>query len=330
MPIYPLKFKPLYKARLWGGRRLETVFGKPLPPGEKIGESWELADLPEDKTLIANGPLAGLTLGSAVQREGKALTGAPSLPSPFPLLIKFLDCSDVLSVQVHPDEAACRRLGKGDIKYECWYVIQSDVGAVIYKGLREGVTREQFESALAAGSVEETLRRVPVCAGECHMLPAGTPHALGGGLLIAEIQTPSDTTYRVFDWNRRDERGLPRPLHIPEALESIHFDASGDDLSVKTEGIIADCPYFRIEKKHSIAGRPERVEGGWLRVFVIISGEGELTGSGSSVPLRAGDTLLVPSMCEGRLVVCPGGEYLSVTIPPFSIPPRHNSVESLL
>jgi mannose-6-phosphate isomerase len=302
MPVYPLIFSPIFKPRIWGSTNLRTVFGKDLPPATRIGESWELADLPEDKTVIRNGADAGLTLAEVIRREGRKITGRDDFPSPFPLLVKLLDCADVLSVQVHPDPQTCRRMGRGDFKTECWYVIRAEAGAFIYKGLRPGVTRTQFKKAIASGEVEGLLVKMPVRQGECHLLPAGTPHSIGAGLLIAEVQTPSDTTYRVFDWNRVDERGRRRQLHVAEALESIHFDASGDDLSVRSEGILADCPYFRIEKKSIALPSGMAVSAGRVQVIIGLTGDGAVTNTQTSVPFRAGDTLLIPADFSGQIL----------------------------
>ena len=160
--LYPLKFEPIYKKRIWGGQKLREVFNKDIPPLEKIGESWELADLPDDKSLIANGELAGLTLNSAIQKYPKEITGDENFSGPFPLLIKFLDAEDILSVQVHPDSKTCRRMGKGSPKTECWYIISAVPGAVIYKGLKKDVTKEGFSKAIKEGSVAELLVKVPV------------------------------------------------------------------------------------------------------------------------------------------------------------------------
>jgi len=194
MGIYPLKFKPIYKQRIWGGQKLREVFGKDIPPSEKIGESWELADLPDDKSVIANGEFAGQTLSSVIQKYPKEITGDKNFSGPFPLLIKFLDAEDILSVQVHPDPETCQRMGKGEPKTECWYIISAVPGEAIYKGLKKGVTKQQFVEAIKNGTVAQLLAKVPVEAGQCHFLPAGTAHSIGAGLLIAEIQTPSDTT----------------------------------------------------------------------------------------------------------------------------------------
>ena len=315
MQVYPLKFKPIYKQRIWGGQKLREVFGKDIPEGGKIGESWELADLPEDKSMIANGELAGQTLREVIEKYPEEITGDKNFSGPFPLLIKLLDAEDVLSVQVHPDEQTCRRTTKGDPKTECWYIISASDDAVIYKGLKEGVTKEAFANAIEKGDVAELLAKVPVAAGECHFLPAGTAHSIGPGLLIAEIQTPSDTTYRVFDWDRVDDDGKPRPLHIEEALESIHFDLSGDDLSVTTVGRLVDCEYFTIDKGHQVENSEVLLSAGKMKTLVILTGFGTIVGSeGMEVKFAAGDCVLVPATYEGVIQADSDSEYLQVTI----------------
>ncbi len=312
---YPLKFKPIYKQRIWGGQKLREVFNKDIPPFEKIGESWELADLPDDKSVIANGELAGQNLISAIDKFPKEITGDEYFRGPFPLLIKLLDAEDILSVQVHPDEQTCRRLDKGEPKTECWYIISAEPGSVIYKGLKEGVTKEQFAEAIEKGNVAEMLAKVQVEVGQCHFLPAGTAHAIGPGLLIAEIQMPSDTTYRVFDWNRIDESGKPRELHIEEALESIHFDASGDNLSVTTIGRLVDCEYFKIDKGHQGKNCEMLLSPGQMKTLIIISGFGTILGTGANtLEFKAGDTLLVPAVYEGAIRFAGDTEYLTVTV----------------
>ncbi len=315
MRVYPLKSVPVFKERIWGGQRLREVFGKDLPADKKIGESWEIADLAEGKSTIGNGPLQGQTLGEAVERYREAITGARSFPTPFPLLIKFLDAQDVLSVQVHPDAETCRRMGKGRPKTECWYIIQAEPGAVIYKGLKKGVTKEQFARAIETQNIASLLAAVPVHVGECHYLPAGTVHALSAGLLIAEVQTPSDTTYRVFDWNRVDEHGKPRPLHIAEALESIHFDSTPDKLPVTTVGRLVDAPYFKVDKGHQCRNCELFLDLGLMRVLIVITGGGViLSKEVEPVEVKAGDTLLIPAAFEGAVKFIRDTEYLVVTI----------------
>jgi mannose-6-phosphate isomerase len=345
MDVYPLKSVPVFKQRIWGGQRLREVFGKELPPGQKIGESWEIADLPEGQSTIANGPLTGLTLGEVVHRHMQEIAGTKDLsrelvsrasrprsegetpstqrgqdgrdthPEGFPLLVKFLDAQDVLSVQVHPDAETCRRMGKGQPKTECWYIIQAEPGAVIYKGLKEGVTRERFARAIQDGTAADLLAAVPVKPGECHFIPAGTVHSLGAGLLIAEIQTPSDTTYRVFDWNRVDETGKPRPLHIAEALESIHFDITPDKLPVRTIGRLVDCEHFRVDKGHQAANGERFLARGCLRILIFLTGGGTiLSREAEPVIFKAGDCLVIPAMFEGAAKFTHDTEYLTVTI----------------
>jgi mannose-6-phosphate isomerase len=315
MKAYPLKFNPIYKQRIWGGQKLQEVFGKQLPHDVKIGESWELADLPEDKSVIANGELAGRTLHSAIEEYPKGITGDENFPLPFPLLIKILDAEDVLSVQVHPDPDTCRRMGKGDPKTECWYIISAEPGVVIYKGLKKGVTKEQFAEAIGKGIVADMLLKVPVRAGECHFLPAGTAHAIGPGLLIAEIQTPSDTTYRLFDWNRVDDAGKARELHVAEALESIHFEQSGEELFVTTIGMLVDCEYFTIDKGHQGKNCELLLAQGKMKTLIILSGYGTILGTEGGVEeFKAGDCLLIPAIYEGAMRFAADTQYLTVTL----------------
>jgi mannose-6-phosphate isomerase len=315
MDVYPLKSVPVFKQRIWGGRKLAEVFGKELPPGQKIGESWEIADLPEGQSTIGNGPLRGLTLGEAVHRHTQEIAGTREFPERFGLLVKFLDAQDVLSVQVHPDAETCRRMGKGDPKTECWYVIQAEPGAVIYKGLKKGVTKERFARAIRDGTAADLLAAVAVQPGECHFIPAGTVHSLGAGLLIAEVQTPSDTTYRVFDWNRVDDSGKPRPLHVAEALESIHFDITPDKLPVTTVGRLVDGEYFRVDKGHQAANGERLLARGCLRIQIFLTGGGTiLSGGAESVEFKAGDSFVIPAAFEGAARFTQDTEYLMVTM----------------
>ncbi len=315
MKLYPLKFKPIFKERIWGGQKLREVFGKDLPANAKIGESWELADLPEDKSEIVNGPLAGQTIDAAIAESGTAITGKDDYQPPFPLLIKILDSQDDLSVQVHPDAATCKRTEKGDPKTECWYILDAQPGAVIYKGLKPGTTKEQFAEAIKNGTCADYLFKVPVNVGECHFLPSGTCHAIGAGLIIAEIQQPSDTTYRVFDWNRIDaktEQG--RQLHIEDALESIHFDPSGDNLSVNDTGRLVEADEFNVDKGHQMPGG-EVLLAGQMKVLMILSGHGKITAEQTEpTEFTKGDTLLIPAAFEGAMEFDRECEYLVATV----------------
>jgi mannose-6-phosphate isomerase len=226
---FPLILDPIVLKKIWGGRRLERL-GKTLgSPDGRFGESWELADMPVTSasgagggafhSRVRNGPLAGRDLSAVRGELGENLLGSPA-SVPVPLLIKFLDAGEHLSVQVHPSPAVARRDASAHLKTECWYIVDADPGAVLYKGVREGVTREAFSRAARAGSSEivEMLNAVPAKVGDCHNLPSGTVHALGAGVLVAEVQTPSDTTYRLYDWGRAG-----RELHVEAALKCASF-----------------------------------------------------------------------------------------------------------
>jgi mannose-6-phosphate isomerase len=315
MKLYPLKFKPIFKERIWGGQHLRKSFGKDLPAEVKIGESWELADLPEDKSEIVNGPLAGRTIDTVIAEFGATITGKDDYQPPLPLLIKILDAQDVLSVQVHPDAETCQRTGKGNPKTECWYIIDAAPGAVIYKGLKPGTTKQQFAEAIENGTCKDYLVTVPVEVGECHFLPSGTCHAIGAGLLIAEIQQPSDTTYRVYDWGRVDPAtGQGRQLHIDDALECIHFDPTGDNLSVNTVGRLVDADEFKVDKGHQAAG-VEVLLTKQMKVLLILSGAGQIVAEDTApVPFEKGDTLLIPAAFNGVMQFSAESKYLIATV----------------
>src|SRR5882724_7987733 len=219
----PLTFQPIFMERIWGGRRLESRFGKSLPPKTQIGESWEIVDRPEAQSVVARGPLKGKTLHELWTKHRSSIFGeVPDAPR-FPLLIKLLDAREKLSLQVHPPENVARRLG-GESKTEFWYVAAADTGAELFLGFRESITREQFEKALRNGTAADCVHKISVKPGDAAFLPAGHLHAVGAGNLLIEIQQNSDTTYRVFDWNRLDDKGKSRELHIDQALECVDFD----------------------------------------------------------------------------------------------------------
>ena len=229
MDVYPLIFDPILKPKIWGGQRLKSLLNKNLPTNETIGESWELADLEEDQSVVAQGSAKGKTLGALIKEWGTDLLGRAELfENRFPLLIKFLDAQESLSVQVHPDEATARRLGGTvRVKNEVWYVLEAKADAYIYRGLQSGIDAAALQQAIAQDRVESVLQRLPVKKGHCYYLPSGTIHALGAGVVVAEVQTPSDVTYRVYDWDRVDpSTGARRELHLSEALGCISYDTS--------------------------------------------------------------------------------------------------------
>jgi mannose-6-phosphate isomerase len=250
--LYPLTFQPIFHHRIWGGRKLESLYGKKLPADQIIGESWEISDRPEANSVVANGPLAGNSLAELMfTRRVEIMGRARSPQNRFPLLIKLLDAQDNLSLQVHPPAHLADELG-GCAKTEMWYVAAAEPGARLFAGLRRGVTRDEFAQKTRDGSVAECFHQLPVREGDSLFLPSGRVHALGKGLVIFEIQQNSDTTYRVFDWNRVDTAGKPRQLHIEESLKCIDFEDFEPALTSQDNINIADGLTTRPLARHAL------------------------------------------------------------------------------
>nr|HPK00742.1 class I mannose-6-phosphate isomerase [Candidatus Hydrogenedentota bacterium] len=222
-----LRFKERYYERVWGGQKLKALFGKPFPDNVPVGEAWLISDHPGDESVIDGGFWKGQTLQALLAADARALLGANARTTPagrFPLLLKLLDAAESLSVQVHPDDACAERLGEPDVgKTEMWSVLQAEPGSELIYGLKPEVGREAFSNAVANGDIEPLLNRFPVQAGDSVFVSAGTVHAIGAGVVLAEIQQNSDLTYRIHDWGRLDSDGQPRTLHLEKALEAIHF-----------------------------------------------------------------------------------------------------------
>jgi len=291
--VYPLKFAPIYKPKIWGGRNLERLFARHLPEGEQIGESWELADLSEGVSVVAEGPAAGASLTEITSRWGDKLLG-PAKPMPdgrFPLLVKLLDANDRLSLQVHPDAEAVRRIGPpAALKTECWYIVESRGGA-IFKGIEPGISPERFREAIESDTVDQVVRRIDVAEGDFHYLPAGTVHAIGGGLVIAEVQTPSDTTYRVTDWGRG------RQIHVDRSMQCIRFDLTDSQPGADGDTLLA-TEYFTVARRSVPAGEEHPFAEGLCTAVMTLSGGGALAGRadrGKAISIVAGETLLVPA-----------------------------------
>ena len=316
MDLYPLTFQPIYKDKIWGGRNLERLYGRHLPAGQLIGESWELADLKEGVSVVANGPLAGRPLTELTRELGKALLGnaQPMPDGRFPLLLKLLDAEDILSLQVHPDEKAVKEIGPpAALKTECWYVLESRKGFV-YKGVKPGVTAEQFRQAVQQDNPADLCVRYDVKAGDFHYLPAGTVHALGSGVLVAEVQTPSDTTYRVSDWGRG------REIHVEMSMRCIRFDLRDETPPGATGETLLVTPYF-IVSRHKASHERKDLPAGKCTALMITDASGDVTiaHAGSVEPtvrVRKGDTVLVPAGVKQPAIVSIGDvEFLQVTLP---------------
>jgi mannose-6-phosphate isomerase len=221
--LYPFRFQPIFRRYLWGGRRLGSVLGKAIGE-ENCAESWEVVDHGEDQSIVTDGPLAGTTLGQLVRDHGAELFGRDDPQPSFPLLWKFLDAAKMLSLQVHPNDEQAARLIPPDLgKTEAWVVLAAEPGSLIYAGLKRGFDRAALEREIHRGTCELCLHRFEPRVGDCVFIPAGTVHAIGAGLLVAEIQQASDTTYRLFDWNRVCPDGKPRELHVEQGLDAIDF-----------------------------------------------------------------------------------------------------------
>ena len=251
----PISFKPLYMERVWGGRGLETVFGRTLPDASTpFGESWEIVDRDPEQSVVNGGLFDGMTLHDlwTHHREEIFGTGLPESER-FPILIKILDARDDLSIQVHPPVEKAAELG-GEPKTEMWFIADAAPGAKLYVGLKKGVSRADFEDAIANGTVEDCVHAIHPQAGESIFIPSGRLHAIGAGLLIHEIQQNSDTTYRVFDWNRVGLDGKPRALHVAESLASIDFNDFEPDMDLPQGDLLAECRYFKTSRKTLAAG----------------------------------------------------------------------------
>jgi len=315
MQVYPYTFEPIYKDRIWGGQNLRRLFGRALPPGRQIGESWELADLEQGVSLVANGPERGTTLTRLTQQLGVRLLGkaATDREGRFPLLLKFLDANDILSLQVHPDRQVAMEIGpEAAAKTECWYVLESR-GGFVYKGVKPGVTAEHFRQAIREDRVADLVRRVEVKAGDFHYLPAGTVHSLGAGVVVAEIQTPSDTTYRVSDWGRG------RELHVDQSMRSIRFEPAGDAPPGAAGNRLAATEFFDVALRQLSAGESAGAPLGVCTALMILKGAAAVVHDApveQVVRLRAGRTVLLPAALAGPTVRTKAGcRYLQITLP---------------
>ncbi|MEX2168775.1 MAG: type I phosphomannose isomerase catalytic subunit [Pirellulales bacterium] len=301
--LYPLQFEPLFRRYLWGGRRLASVLGKSIGEGSDYAESWEIVDRGADQSVVASGELAGRTLHEIVMEHGAELFGRHAPQKSFPLLFKFLDAERTLSVQVHPNDEQAAKLDPPDLgKTEAWVVLATEPGSLIYAGLKPGIGRAELAAAIDAGKCDECLHSFEPRVGDCVFIPAGTIHALGAGLVIAEIQQASDTTYRLFDWNRVDASGKSRPLHIAQSLDVIDYQRGPVNVQMPVplaglaERLVA-CDKFVLDRWQF--DRPvELATGNAFRLLAVIGGEATLEYAATTQRLPLGSTVLVPAVCE--------------------------------
>jgi mannose-6-phosphate isomerase len=306
-----LTFRPIPMERVWGGRELEKRYSKPLPPGIPIGETWEVVDREEAQSIIEGGDWAGHSLHDLWMQHREGIFGEVYGGHPaerFPILIKLLDARETLSVQVHPPVHLAAHL-QGEPKTEMWYFLDTDLGACIYAGVVPGITRERFAELLKQGRVEEAINRLPVHKGESIFIPSGRLHAIGAGTIIAEIQQNSDTTYRVFDWNRVGLDGKPRELHVEKSLESIDFEDTNPKIQQAGISVVASCPYFHVEYRKG-TDLPEILSERFVILAVLV---GNLKADGRI--FAAGSFVLLPAGYSRGITGSPDLEVLHISLP---------------
>ncbi len=306
--LYPLCFTPILKPKPWGGRNLSSILGKELPTDESYGESWELVHFQTEQSVVINGPLAGKNLeGLMEQFPNDFLGNAEPWYGRFPLLLKYLDARHALSIQVHPNPKV-RSVARDTVKHEAWYVLHSKPNAHLYLGWREGVRLDDIKAAIRTPHLRELLRAWPVQPGDCFYLPSGVVHALGGGIVVAEVQTPSDVTYRLYDWDRLDESGNPRKLHLQEAYKHLRINVNDKDIvrpCVHTShelgacSRITECERFLLSRITIEPGRrdiPTALPR--FRIWMVLEGAGTLAFDSGSIKALGGKTILLPACCE--------------------------------
>jgi len=289
-----LQFKPIYQERVWGGRGLESFLGRKLSGTAPIGESWELVDRPEAQSVAASGPWAGKSLRELMAVHGAEIMG-PAWPKTrsFPILVKWLDCRERLSLQVHPPASVAGKLG-GEPKTENWYIARAEPGAAVLAGLKPGVDSAKFRAALKDNTAESLVHRLPTVAGDSLLIRSGVMHAIDGGNLILEIQQNSDTTYRVYDWGRVGLDGKPRAMHVEQSMASLEANTAGTPELVRSADkmtVLAECREFRITRHRLTGGEKLAFAAGeQARIISVVSGKLMV----DETSLGAGDNALIP------------------------------------
>jgi mannose-6-phosphate isomerase len=323
--LYPLVFEPIYKDYIWSGSALGRAYPRTVPGG-RCGESWEICDRAEGNSTATNGPLSGQRLDTLIARYGAALLGSDVRADRFPLLIKIIDAGDRLSVQVHPDDDSAPKVG-AEAKTEMWYALGVQPGCGVYAGLQPGTTEPAFAEALSRGAVEPLLHRCVLGVGDAVFVPGGCVHAICAGCLLLEVQQNSNTTYRVFDWNRLDASGRPRELHVEQAMRVIRWDLPPGRVipaAASHEGRprrIAECRHFAMARYDLVRAQAFERSPRAFDVLFVVSGELEVE-AGETVTLPAGTSCLIPASLRKVLLrpsgspvtvlrIAPGARYIS-------------------
>lgn len=323
--LYPFKFHPIYKAKIWGGNKIKTILHKDFGELTNCGESWELSAVEGDVSVVANGHLAGNSLTELIEQFGADLLGQKVIKqhaTSFPLLIKFLDAKEDLSIQVHPNDAQAQAKHGCNGKTEMWYVLDADPGASLISGFKRATNKEEYVAKLESGQLTDLLNREEVSAGDVFYLPAGRIHTIGAGLLIAEIQQSSDVTYRIYDFDRTDAAGNKRELHTAEALEVLDFSCKKpyktSYLNRNNEVVnLVESAYFITNKlrldqkmKRNLLNKDSFV------IYMCITGGLMLLANQYSIQLVAGETLLVPAaLAHIELIPAQECELLEIYMP---------------
>ena len=303
----PILLQPVYKDYIWGGDRLLHEFHRRLNPGV-YAEAWEIADHPDGRTRIINGPDAGATLSEAIARRGPDLLGKGRTDTAFPLMVKIIDARETLSVQVHPDDDTAARLG-GEAKSEMWYVLSSTPDAHIYSGFKPGVTPADFEQARAAGTIPALLQAYRALPGMIFNTPGGRVHAIGAGCLLLEVQQDANTTYRLYDWDRLDKEGKPRPLHVKQALQAINWKLTGSPVAPiqpklpqpagHTVQLLLDDPHFHVEEWTIPALCPIEHDSASFLILFPVDGDVRIKTPGQpAMILQRRSTCLLPAILK--------------------------------
>ena len=312
--LYPLRFETIFKEKIWGGQKIKTVLNKDFSPLPNCGETWELSAVPGDVSRVANGTLKGKALGELVKEYGPELLGSrvfESYGSEFPLLIKFLDANDDLSVQVHPDDELAQKRHGSKGKTEMWYIIQADEGATLITGFNQPMDKEMYKSHVEANRVMEILNKEPVKAGDVFFIPAGRIHTIGKGILLAEIQQTSDVTYRIYDFDRKDAAGNQRELHNDQAIDAIDYNQydsyrTGYEEKRNTSNTLVDSKYFVTNKLvlDQAITRDYRALDSFV-IYICLSGRATLKYGQKEEAIHQGAVYLIPASLD-EVVIEPG------------------------
>ena len=304
-PSQPLVFAPVFSRRRWGGRKLSDLLGKTIGPEDDYAESWELADHADGQSIVSAGDHEGYSLSKLLDCFNSEILGRVSGQSQFPLLIKYLDANDWLSLQVHPNDLQAKQFNPLENgKTEAWVILHAEPDSQICCGLKEGTTADELRQRLQDGTVKDALHIFPAVVGDCVFVPAGTVHAIGPGIVLAEVQQQSNLTFRLYDWGRLDTDGKPRQLHIEESLRCIDFERGPVNPTTPVElsrhgyafEEIARCPYFTI-RRHDTVDEFSISLDNRFRILMVTAGQVNFTVANQQTYLVAGQTTLIPAHC---------------------------------